>query len=204
MIPLSVQLFSQLLLTKMQLYAKISTTSRTAVKKLFVALASIFALSAMAQSSNWTLTVVPGANKGTVGHIYHTSAVGTQTGARVEKVVTGLRLVCSAADVSLDAPHQPVIALYWNTMSGSTPQFLDIKVDGKQVATGQETKWEQDGPLLLRTIAESRTLMQSMKTGRSISFQWIGTDSVRRATIFDLRDFRSDLSEFNTVCKTQI
>ena len=168
------------------------------MKKLFVALASIFALSAMAQSSNWTLTAVPGVNREIVGHIYHTGAKGTQ-GEKKDKSRTGLRLVCSSRENG-----EPVIALFWEAMTGSTPQFLDIKVDGKQVATGQETKWDQDGPLLVRSIAESKTLLQSMKTGRSISFQWIGTDSVRRATIFDLRDFRSNLSEFNTVCKTQI
>ena len=174
------------------------------MKKLFVALASIFALSAMAQSSDWKLTTVPGADRETVGHIYHTSAVGTQTGSKIEKFVTGLRLVCTARESTSNKNADPVIAIYWNTMIGSTPQFVDIKVDGRQVGVGQETKWDQDGPLLLRRISESSTLMQSMKTGRSISFQWSGTDGVRRATIFDLRNFRSNLSEFNTLCKTQI
>lgn len=174
------------------------------MKKLFVALASIFALSAMAQSSDWKLTTVPGADRVTVGYIYHTSAVGTQVGAKTEKVVTGLRLVCTAPGFTANKNSEPIIAVYWNTMTGSTPQFLDIKVDGRQVGTGQETKWDQDGPLLLRTIDSSRTLLQSIKTGNRISFQWTGTDAVRRTTIFDLRDFRSNLSEFNTICKTQI
>jgi hypothetical protein len=147
---------------------------------------------------------VPGADRGIVGHIYHTSAVGTQTGSKVEKVVTGLRLVCTAEGFTANKNSEPVIAIYWNTMIGSNPQFIDIKVDGRQVGVGQETRWDQDGPLLLRTIADSKTLLQSMKTGRSISFQWTGTDAVRRSTIFDLRDFRSDLSEFNKICKTQI
>jgi hypothetical protein len=191
-------------LTKIQLYAKISIISRTAVKKLFVALASIFALSAMAQSSDWKLTAVPGPDRGTVGYIYHTSAVGTQIGAKAEKIVTGLRLVCTATGFTANKNSEPVIALYWNTMTGSTPQFLGIKVDSRQVGVGQETRWVQDGPLLLRTIEESSTLLQSMKTGNKISFEWTGTDAVRRSTIFDLRDFRSNLNEFNTVCKTQI
>ncbi len=169
------------------------------MKKLFVALTSVFALSAMAQSSDWKLTAVPGADNGTVGHIYHTSAVGTQTGANITKVVTGLRLVCT-----VHGDHKPVIALYWNTMVGNIPQFLDIKVDGRQVSSTNESRWIQDGPLLVRSVEESRTLLQSMKTGGKISFQWTGTDAVRRTTIFDLRDFKSNLSEFNALCKTQI
>lgn len=174
------------------------------MKKLFVALASVFALSAMAQSSDWKLTAVPGADAGTVGHIYHTSAVGTQSGARTEKFVTGLRLVCTTRESTSTKSAEPVIAIYWNTMIGSTPQFVDIKVDGRQVGVGQETKWDQDGPLLMRTIAGSKELMQSMKTGRSISFQWASYEGVRRTTIFDLRDFRTNLNEFNALCKTQI
>lgn len=179
-------------------------TSRNTVKKLFVALVSIFALSAMAQSSDWKLTTVPGADRGTVGYIYHTNSIGTQVGAKTMKVVTGLRLVCTAEGFTANKNSEPIIALYWNTMTGSIPQFLDIKVDGRQVATGQEIRWDQDGPLLMRTINSSRTLIQSMKTGNRISFQWTGTDAVQRTTVFDLRDFRSNLSEFNTLCKTQI
>lgn len=185
----------------MQLYAKMSVTSRTAVKNLFVLLSAAFAMSAMAQASDWKLTTVPGYDKGTVGYIYHTSAVGTaQTGSKTEKYVTGLRLVCSASDVVLDGNKQPVIAIFWDRMIGSMPQNVEVKVDG----SSQEIRWDQDGTLLLRSVSESKALIQSMKTGNKISFQWTASDSVRRTTMFDLRTFRSDLSEFNKVCKTQI
>lgn len=171
------------------------------MKNLLAILSSFIALSAAAQSSDWKLTPVPGADRGTVGYIYHTSAQGTQSGT---KVITGLRLVCTVDGFTANKQSDPIIGLYWNTMTGNIPQLLNIKVDGRQVGTGEELRWHQDGPLLLRTIAESRTLLQAMKTGNKISFQWTGTDSINRSTIFDLKDFRSDLNEFNDICKTQI
>lgn len=185
----------------MLVYYNIHTTSRAIVKKLFVLLSAAFTMSAMAQTSDWKLSAVPGYDKNTVGYIYHTSAVGTaQSGTRIEKFVTGLRLVCAETLVSPNGNNQPIIALFWDRMIGSMPQTVEVKVDGSI----QEIRWDQDGPLLLRSISESRTLIQSMKTGNKISFQWTGPDSVRRTTLFDLRNFRSDLAEFNKVCKTQI
>lgn len=89
-------------------------------------------------------------------------------------------------------------------MHGSIPQYVNIKIDGREVGLGNNTKWDQDGPLLLRTVAESAILLQSMKTGNSISFQWTGNDSIQRRTIFDLRNFKTHLAEFNRVCKTEI
>lgn len=171
------------------------------MKKVFVLLSAALTLSAIAQTSDWKLTAVPGYDKGTVGYIYHTSAVGTaQSGTRIEKFVTGLRLVCAESLISPNGNNQPVIALFWDRMIGSMPQTVEVKVDN----SSQEIRWDQDGPLLLKPISESKTLIQSMKTGNKISFQWTGPDSIRRTTMFDLRTFRSDLSEFNKVCKTQI
>jgi hypothetical protein len=155
----------------------------------------------MAQTSDWKLSAVPGYDKVTVGYIYHTSAVGTaQSGTKIEKFVTGLRLVCAESPTPSSGNSQPVIAIFWDRMIGNMAQNVEVSVDG----SNQEIRWDQDGTLLLRSVSESKALIQSMKTGNKISFRWTGTDSIKRTTMFDLRTFRSDLSEFNKVCKTQI
>lgn len=160
--------------------------------------------SAFAQAGAWKLTKVETPNKSVAGFIYHTESVGTQTsGSRVTKAVTGLRLVCSGME-SAQGTEVPLIAIYWNTMQGGGQQSLNVRVDGKAVELGQSQQWSQDSQLLYRPLGESRGLIQAMKLGRSVSFEWIGADGSKRQTIFNLSDFRSDLAEFNTSCKTQI
>ena len=168
-------------------------------------LTACFVSSAFAQSGGWKLTKVESPNKFVAGFIYHTESVGTQTnGGRVTKAVTGLRLVCSGPDYVAQKTDVPIIAIYWNTMAGGSQQSLNVRVDGKVVELGQAQQWNQDGQLLYRTLDESRALIQAMKLGRSVSFEWAGTDGSKRQTIFNLSDFKSDLAEFNESCKTQI
>lgn len=156
------------------------------------------------QAADWKLTAVQNADNKTVGFIYHTNAIGTQFGPKIEKIITGLRFICASDDFIPEKNSNPVVALYWNTMIGNTSQTINITIDNKQVWTGREIKWDHDGPLLLRTITESKDLIQLMKSGHNIRFQWIGDDTINRVTEFNLRNFRSGLNEFNTVCKTEI
>jgi hypothetical protein len=166
------------------------------VRKLFGIVSILVAGSVQAQALGWNVSEVLGKDKTPVGYIYHSSAVGTQVGTKTEKVITGLRLVCS-----IKSSEGPAIALYWNGMFGNTPQSVDVKVDGRKIA--QSTPWDQDGPLLFRKIADSQELMQGLKTGRAVSFEWTQS-GVKRTTVISLKDFNSGFGEFKTSCKTQI
>lgn len=163
------------------------------MRKVFAALLlSITSLAASAQTG-WTLTEVKDMDRATVGFIYHVSAAGTQIGKN-EKFVTGLRMICSTKPGN---SAEPIIALYWNTLIGNIPQMPEVKVDGRIVDHGP---WEQNGPLLMKSLLSTKQMMQAMKTGRTISFEWTGTDNVRRRTVFDLRDFNTNLQDFYKSC----
>lgn len=172
------------------------------MKKLLVSLVTVFAtMAVMAENTDWQVTEVTGHDKSVAGYIYHTGAVGTQVGTKTMKAATSLRLVCSSK-VSPQRSGDPLIAVYWNTMTGNAPQFPLIQVDKKDI--GLPVQWMQDGQLLMRSVYESKELIQALKTGRNISFTWIGTDAVRRTTMFNLRDFNEHLGEFNSSCKTEL
>jgi len=173
------------------------------MKFLLCGLLSMCCVSSALAAGAWKLVEVEDATKSVVGIIYHSESVGTATASsdRVSKLVTGLRLVCSTKDQNLGRNEMPVIAVYWNLMAGNSPQTPVIRVDGKQIESGQ---WNQEGQLLYRPINESPALMQALKIGKTVSFDWKGGDNIRRQTVFDLRDFKSDLTKFNASCKTYI
>ena len=167
------------------------------MKNLFVGLVAALAMSAaMAENTGWKIQRVPErTNSPAVGYMYETYAIGTQNGPGAKKNVTALRLICS---VSI---NKPLIAIYWNTMVGDKPQSVEIRANRKTISP--RILWEQDGPLLMRSVAESTELIQLLKTSKDINFMWVDTNAVRRTTIFDLKDFNSHLSEFNTYCDTK-
>jgi len=165
------------------------------VRKLFGIVAALFATGAMAQASGWNLSEVPAKDKSVAGYIYHSSAVGTQVGATPAKVISGLRLVCSAK-----GNDDPVIAIYWNGMFGNTPQNVDIKVDNRKIP--QATPWDQDGPILVKKLAGEQELLQALRTGKSVTFEWT-SGSVKRTTIISLKDFNTSYGEFKTSCRNQ-
>ncbi len=119
---------------------------------------------------------------------------------RTEKVVSGLRLVCSTKTLPAMG-SESIIAVYWNGMFGNTNQKIDVKVDGKSIHL--TTPWDQDNQIVFRKISESTEMIQAMKTGRNITFNWVGTDSAKRITTISLRDFNQRFGEFNNSCKTQ-
>lgn len=173
------------------------------MKKLFVGIMSVLAFTVGAvETHDWKITEVT-ENKAIVGYIYHTGAVGTQIGVKTERFVTGLRFVCSTKAAL--TPADPLITIYWNTMIGSIPQYTEIQLDKKPPEVDLSTfRWEQDGPLLYRSVYISKSLIKLMKTSNSISFSWLGTDAVRRTTMFDLKTFNAHLGEFSALCKIEL
>lgn len=166
-------------------------------RSLFILTGAIFlSLPVWGQFSGWKLSKITDSNRVTVGHIYHTDA-------KSENNAIGLRLVCAAPTFTIKGNNDPMIVLFWDQMTGNIPQMVEIKIDGKQIGVGQEFRWDQDGNILLRSINESRPIIQGMKTGRSIRFQW-GPSNKTRIAVFDLRDFNSNLAEFNKVCQTNL
>jgi hypothetical protein len=171
------------------------------VRKLFGILALVAASNAVAQTAAWNISEIKGKDNSVVGYIYHSSAVGTQVKDKTEKVVSGLRLVCSTKGWTAMGDADPIIAIYWNGMFGNTNQKIDVKVDGRPVTL--TTHWDQDNQIVFRKISESAELIHAMKTGRNVTFSWTGTDTARRTTTISLRDFNQKFGEFNNSCKTQ-
>lgn len=170
------------------------------VRKLFGILALVAATNVSAQVAAWNISEIKGKDNSVVGYIYHTSAVGTQVRNKPEKIVSGLRLVCSTKTWTSNESDS-IIAVYWNGMFGNTNQKVDVKVDGRTIAL--PSNWDQDNQIVFRKISESAELVQALKTGRNVTFSWDGTDSTKRVTTFSLRDFNQKFSEFNNSCKTQ-
>jgi hypothetical protein len=174
------------------------------MKNVFACLILFFvSLSAMSQTTEWKIKEVKDRDNSTVGYIYHTSAVGTLIGTRIEKYATGLRLVCSTKN-SPNFVADPLIAIYWNTMNGIYMRDVEVSVDNKIPDTKLSGQWEADGALLLRTIPDSKNLMQALKTSHTIRLSWVGEDSFKRITVFDLKSFNLRAAEFSSLCKTEL
>jgi hypothetical protein len=160
--------------------------------------ASILALSSIAswaQSSSWSLTEVPNANKEPVGYIYHVYSRGTaKVGSAEFKVPAGLRFVCS-----LKGSQEPIVAIFWNgvLMSGSS-QDLEITVDKIALL---KPRWVHEGTLIYSPVSVHPDLLSALKRGRSVRFTWEASDT-KYAVVFDLKDF--NLTEFNNSCKTRL
>lgn len=169
------------------------------MKKVFVCLIAMFSIStASAEIPGWRITEVTGNNNTTVGYIYHTEGIGTQVDTKTEKFVTGLRFACSTS------LNNPLITIYWNTMSGNTSQYVQMNTDKNMHPGLPLLRWEQEDSLLIRPVYESADLIKLLKNSNSITFTWVNSGPIRRTTTFDLRDFKSRLSEFNTLCKAHI
>ncbi len=171
------------------------------MKKIFVGLiAACFVTAASASNVDWKITKVFSEDKSVAGFIYHTSAIGTQIGQKTEKVISGLRLVCSGKEPTKWS-EDPVIVIFWDKSDGSETQTVEIRTDK---TNSELSQWEQDGPLLVRSIPESKELMKSLRTNKNIGFTWTDSNSVKRTTLFSLRNFNTHIDEFNTLCNTQL
>ena len=158
--------------------------------------ATLLSSTAICQPVTWSLSEIKGKTE-VAGYIYHTSATGTQYGAKTEKVFTGLRFACSPKS---SAP--PLMIIYWNTMKGSSVQYVHATVDGKIVPNNDQ--WFQDESIVYRAMQDSDPIMQQLKAGSTVTFTWIDNNAVKRTTAFDLRDMKKGLGDFNAVCHTQI
>lgn len=166
----------------------------TIMKKIIGLIALCFASLTFAQSADWNLSEVKGKDNMPVGYIYHNYSVGTQTGATTEKVVTGLRLICSISPRAV-----PIVAVFWDgTLSTEAPQHLIWSVDGKTVVTGT---WRQEDHIIYRMTSETMALVNALRTGHVAIVSWTGVDAVRRNTAFNVTDFEAHLKDFNTACK---
>jgi len=156
---------------------------------------------ASAQSYNgWKLVEItdPDSNS-KVGYIYHTYAVGKKvTGDKVEKAITGLRLVCTVV-----GKDDPVIAVFWEGVNPESSIRPNIQIDGK-LLQGNEGNWSQDGNLVYRTITSSTNLMKALHLGKTITVAWTGSDGKRYITSFDLTKYKDELASFYSQCKMNI
>ena len=133
-----------------------------------------------------------------LGYIYQIYAIGTVYRTPIKKDITALRLICSAkGDVD------PIIAIYWDEETEGTQHpidfHVDIKIDGYNF--NQTLLWNEESKLTWRSLTQSRELIDAMKIGHIVSFNWIDSDKKRRYTIFSLTDFGTHINDFNTVCK---
>jgi len=155
-------------------------------------------LNVLARDPNWKIIKITGKDSAPVGYMYETGSVGHQTfGSRTEKLVTGLRIICSVA-----SKESPVIGVFWNTMQAEDIQHISIKIDKKQYS--EKLEWFPDQSILWRNTSELNSLIQSLKNGQMVDFEWTDKNNVNRRTIFDLRSFNSHLNEFNTLCKIKL
>lgn len=152
-------------------------------------------LAAIAQSSIWNLTPVADSNKNLVGFIYHVYARGTATKANsTAAVASGLRFVCS-----IKSKEEPKLAIFWNgVLMVNTSQEIQISVDN---SFSTSEKWTRDGSLIYTSLDKSGNLVDALKKGRLVRFSWVGSDSSRYTTAFELKNF--DLSAFSDSCKTK-
>lgn len=167
------------------------------MRKLFGILSILVTVGAQAQvqAHAWNLSEVRGKELTVVGYIYHSSAVGTQIGTKATKAITGLRLVCSTKS------NEAAIAIYWNGMFGNTQQTVDVKIDGRKIS--QTIPWQQDGPILFKDLFIEKELIQGLKTGRNINFEWV-QGSVKRVTTISLQDFNQNFGDFKNSCNIQL
>jgi len=153
-------------------------------------------------ASTWNVVEVKNTEKtATVGYIYHTSAIGTKFGLNKEKVATDFRFVCSAKEFLAGPSTAPIMAIFWDGgPHGTTFQQVEVKIDGKEIQMTQPP-WIQEGTLLYRKLSDSKSFIQSLRTGKLVSFSWVGTDNIRRTTMFDLQDFTLNFNSFSANCE---
>ncbi len=122
-------------------------------------------------------------------------ATGTKYSTTVEKQPTALRLICSTADNS-----PPILAIYWNHEDGSNNnQQLKITVDRQPFI--QDWSWIQDGTLIYRSLQQSNSLVDKMKSANILSAEWNDAAGARHLTIFSLNGFAKHMADFSAACK---
>jgi len=164
-----------------------------------LALSSFACFSQEIPQSQWSLVEVtqPVANhSSTVGYIYHTASAGYEYIGRANFTHhTELRFICSAK-----GKPNPIIAIFWEGQNSQINLLkgITIKVDRKEVVQNNDYEWVQEGPLTYRKYEESTDLMNALKTGHMVSFEWPAYH-----TIFSLTGFQQNFDDFLAKCKLQ-
>lgn len=169
------------------------------LKKLVACLLMSFPLLSVSQTARWKLESIKDNNDKVIGYIYQTYSFGTQSEPKQEKVVSALRLICSTT-----GSDEPIIAVYWNDDLGASKfQHPTVRVDGTDKTS--RTMWIQDHKLLFSQISWSTSLIQSMRTGNIVKFEWESADFIkRRSTSFDIKTFNYRLNEFVSACNIKL
>jgi hypothetical protein len=127
------------------------------------------------------------------GYIYHYRSRGYENNSAKKIYTSGIRFICSN-----QPDDEPVIAIYWEGLTGNSVQYPTLVLDTK-VQTYKDF-WIQDGPVIYRTISQSKDLIERLhKTGLAKIFWTEG--SVERKTVVDFSEFSKGYRSFEKVCK---
>lgn len=155
------------------------------------------ASSAFAQTiGNWTIRDVP--NQGVIAR---TEVIGLATrDGLTKRARTAMSLVCFTEG---PYPQNAKVMIQWEGLQGYGNRRIAYTLDGKP-PTPNATIFvmRQDHEILYRDLVDSREFLQAMKTGSTLTVDWVGFDQTRYLTTFNLSTFRSNLSEFNKKCNT--
>ena len=152
-----------------------------------------------ASPASWRLSEVESATNETVGYIYHSYSIGTQKSPnKTEKIVSGLRFICSIQGED----NPPMIGIYWHDVSNTDSVQNPVwTIDGNTIQTGP---WIQDETLLYRPVGITLEVINALKVGKQASVTWTDSKHLIHRTIFDLTGFSAGLVRFNTDCGTSI
>lgn len=151
--------------------------------------------------SNWYISVA-NEQDAPVGYVYKQEVIGISTRDKItRKARSALSLSCS---IKQGSDHTVQIIIQWENMQGSGPQYVNYSIDGKSTADGAKWLMTQDRDMLYRSADNSYELLQAIKQGRTLTFDWSGFDQTRYLTTFNISTFRSNLSEFNRKCSTKV
>lgn len=166
---------------------------------ILLALASTTAFS---QHETWKVTEVGSADPEKKGYILHIQSVGYDTKNDKNKIVSGVRLICST---NKNIPDTPIFSLFWNhTSSVSMFSSIDIKVDNNKLPSNQLSGWSHDEKLIYKPVSELKPLIQMMKSGKKLDFEWSGGSYGKHTTSVAIGNFPNALSIFNNRCNTNL
>ena len=160
---------------------------------------------AHAQPTDWNFKAVTEQSVGAdnpVGYIYKQEVVGVATrDNHTTNKRASLSLACSVKDGSNATPK---IILQLEGLQGYGSPRINYTVDSRVTPAGNAWTMRQENDILYKDTSEAQELLQAMKQGRTVAFDWVGSDKTRYLTTFNLNSFRNNLSEFNTKCKSDI
>jgi hypothetical protein len=148
----------------------------------------------LAQTASWTIRDDPSGQ----GTVYRSEVIGASSRDKnTRQARVALQFACGAT-------MQPILMLQWEGMQGYGTRRVNYSVDRRISPGGASFTMHQENDILYRDLESSRELLQAMKSGSTITFDWVGLDQTRYLATFNLSTFRSNLSEFNRKCNTTL